>query len=119
VADDDAEVGRAEGAGGFDEFALAGGENLGADQARVADPSAEREREHEIERCRGRGKATKAMASRIPGNERKAFITTTLTKRSMAPAVVSGDGEPTMSAEGERGRQHYEQPTMSMEMRAP
>ncbi len=41
VADDDAQVAGAESAGGLDEFALARGEDLSADQARVADPASE------------------------------------------------------------------------------
>src|ERR1035437_8066915 len=49
VADDDAQVAGTESAGGFNEFAFTGGEDLSADQARVADPSAQGEREHEIE----------------------------------------------------------------------
>jgi len=39
VADDDAQVAGAEGAGGFDEFAFASGEDLSANQAGVADPA--------------------------------------------------------------------------------
>src|SRR5215471_19227891 len=49
VAHDNAQVAGAECAGCFDKFAFAGGEHLAADQARVANPSAEREREHQVE----------------------------------------------------------------------
>src|ERR1700680_3227059 len=52
VADDDAQVAGAKGARGFDEFAFAGGEHLSANQTRVADPSAQREREHQIKNPR-------------------------------------------------------------------
>ena len=52
VADDDAQVARSESARGLDEFAFAGGEDLSADQARVAHPSTEREREYKIEDAR-------------------------------------------------------------------
>ena len=41
VANDDAQIAGAESPRRFDEFAFARGENLSADQARVADPSAE------------------------------------------------------------------------------
>jgi hypothetical protein len=45
----DADVGGAEGPGGFDELALTDGHHLGADQAGVADPSGDREGEDEVE----------------------------------------------------------------------
>src|ERR1700722_13410317 len=49
MAHDNAEIAGAKGAGCFDEFAFAGGEDLSANQTSVANPSAERERENEIE----------------------------------------------------------------------
>src|SRR5580692_11177394 len=49
VADNNSQIGGAEGTGGFDEFAFASGENLSANHARVTDPSAEGEREDEVE----------------------------------------------------------------------
>src|SRR5690348_17600696 len=52
VAAEDAEIACAESACGFDEFAFAGGEHLRSDQTRVADPSAERKRENEVEDAR-------------------------------------------------------------------
>src|SRR5258708_39575 len=52
VADDDAKIAGPESAGSFDEFTLAGGENLAADQASIAYPSSERERENQIEDAR-------------------------------------------------------------------
>src|ERR1017187_595428 len=48
VADDDAQIAGAESARSFDELTLAGSEDLPPNQARVADPSAKREREHEV-----------------------------------------------------------------------
>ena len=51
VAEEDAEVAGTEGAGGFDEFALAYREHLTADQAGVADPSADGEGEDEVEQA--------------------------------------------------------------------
>ena len=84
VAHDDAQIAGAEGAGGFDEFAFAGGENLSANQARVADPSAEREGEDEIEDA-GAAECDEGDGDQNSGKDRNAFIRTTLTKRSMAP----------------------------------
>src|SRR6266851_6384601 len=52
VADDDAKIAGPESAGSFDEFTLACGENLAADQASIAYPSSERERENQIEDAR-------------------------------------------------------------------
>ena len=49
VANDDAQIAGAESARGFNEFAFPRGQNLSANQARVAHPSAERERDHKIE----------------------------------------------------------------------
>ena len=43
VANDDAQIAGAQSAGGFHEFAFAGGENLSTDEASVSNPSAERE----------------------------------------------------------------------------
>src|SRR2546427_10813338 len=45
VADNDAQVAGSEGARGFDEFTLAGSQDLSANQAGGGGPSAERERE--------------------------------------------------------------------------
>src|ERR1700692_307818 len=41
MADDDPQIARAQSAGGFDEFALARGENLSANQTSVADPASQ------------------------------------------------------------------------------
>lgn len=49
VAGEDAKVGCAEGSGGFDELALADGHHLRPDEARVADPSGERQGKDEVE----------------------------------------------------------------------
>src|ERR1035437_6545596 len=49
VADDDAQITGPESAGSFNELTLAGSEDLSPNQARVADPSAKREREHKVE----------------------------------------------------------------------
>src|SRR5258708_83434 len=46
VADDNAQVTRTEGAGGFDEFPFARREDLSANEPRVADPASEGEREN-------------------------------------------------------------------------
>ena len=48
VPGEEAKVGGAEGAGGFDEFALLDGHDLGADETGVTDPSGEREGEDEV-----------------------------------------------------------------------
>ena len=48
VAEQEAEVGGAEGAGGLHEFALFDGHDLGSDEACVADPAGDGEREDEI-----------------------------------------------------------------------
>src|SRR5580700_8037940 len=48
VADDDAQIAGAQGAGGFDKFALARGQYLASNQAGIADPSSEGERENKI-----------------------------------------------------------------------
>src|ERR1700686_1704507 len=49
VADHDAQIAGAKGASGFDKFAFAGGQDLSTDKSRVTDPTAKRERKHEIE----------------------------------------------------------------------
>ncbi len=49
MADDNSQIACAEGAGGFDEFALTRGEDLSAHQTRVANPASERESENKIE----------------------------------------------------------------------
>src|SRR6267154_3951611 len=49
VAHDDAQIGRAESAGGFDKFTFARGQNLSTNQARITNPSTERKRKNEIE----------------------------------------------------------------------
>jgi hypothetical protein len=49
VAGEDAQIAGADGAGGFDELALAHGEDLGANETGVADPAADGEGEDEVE----------------------------------------------------------------------
>src|SRR5438270_12647437 len=49
VPDNDAQVAGPQSAGGLDEFAFARGEDLSSNEARIADPSTERERENHID----------------------------------------------------------------------
>src|SRR5450631_3354719 len=49
MANDDAEIARAQSFSGFDEFAFASRENLSTNQAGVANPASQRKRQHEIE----------------------------------------------------------------------
>src|SRR6202049_57681 len=52
VADDAAQIARAEGAGGFDEFFFSGAKHLTADKTCVANPSAKRESKNEVQDAR-------------------------------------------------------------------
>ena len=73
-----------EGAGGLHVFALAGGQDLGADQAGVADPSADDEGENQIPEA-GTEEGDEGDGQQDSGERQKAFITMTLMKRSRRP----------------------------------
>ena len=100
VADDDAQVARAQGAGGFDKFAFARGEDLSANQARVADPSSERERENQIEDA-GAAEGDEGNGEKDSGEREERVHQDDVDEAVDASAVVAGDGADD-EAEGQR-----------------
>ena len=115
MANDDAQVAGSESARRFDEFAFTGGKNLSANEARVADPPAERERENEIEDA-GTTEGDESDRQQNSGERKKRVHQDDVDETVDATTVVSGDRTDDES-EGER-REHNALPT-SIEMRAP
>ena len=103
VADDDAQVTGSEGAGSFDELAFASGENLAADETRVANPSAERQREDEIEDA-GAAECDEGDCEQNSGEGEEGIHQNDIDEAVDASAVVSRDGT---DDESEReGKEH-------------
>ena len=101
VADDDAQIAGAEGAGGFDEFAFAGGEDLSADEAGIAHPTAERKREHEIKDS-GAAEGDERNRQQDSRERKKRVHQDNIDEAVDGSSVVSSDGADDES-EGERG----------------
>src|SRR5580692_5037681 len=104
MADDDAEIASPQSAGGFDKFAFARREDLSADQAGVADPASQRERENKIEDA-GAAEGDEGDGEKDSREREKRVHQDDVDKAVDATTVVSGDGadeEP----ECERGEHH-------------
>src|SRR4029077_10576619 len=90
VPDDDAQVAGAKGAGGLNEFAFTRGEDLPADESGVADPSAERERENEIENA-GAAKGNKRDGEQNSRKRQECIHQHDVDEAIDAAAIVTGD----------------------------
>ena len=104
VADEDAEIGGSEGARGFDVFALAGGQHLGADQAGVADPSADDEGQDEVPQA-GAEKGDEGDGQQDTGEREKRVHHDDVDEAVDPSAVVSGE-RADEGAEQERSGDH-------------
>src|SRR5450631_4498994 len=90
VANDDAQVAGAESARGFDEFTFASGENLSANQARIPNPSAQRQRENQIEDARST-KGDEGYRQQNPWEREKRIHQDNIDEAVDAAPVISGD----------------------------
>src|ERR1700722_16197321 len=91
VADDDAQIAGSEGAGGLHEFAFARSKDLSADEARVADPTSEREREDQIEDA-GTSEGDKSNGKQNSRERKESVHQHNVNEAVDASAVVASDG---------------------------
>ena len=80
----------AQGAGGFDILALAGGEHLGADEAGVADPAADDESQDQVPEA-GAEKGDEGDGQQDSGKREKCVHHDDVDEAVEAAAVVSGE----------------------------
>lgn len=104
VAREDTPVGGAESARGFDELALLDGQHLGADQAGVADPSADAERDDQIEDARAE-KGHEGDGDENSGKRKECVHHDDVEETVGIAAVIAGDGAEDQ-AEKERSGDH-------------
>ena len=115
MADDHAQIACAKGSRSFDKFPFACGEDLRADQAGVAHPSSERERQNQIENPRAT-KGNKGDGEQNSRERKKRIHHYNIEKAIDVSAVVAGNRSDDQ-AEGERDCDH--RASTSMEMREP
>ena len=101
MAQHDAQIAGAESASGFDEFAFPRCQNLPPDQPCVTHPSAERERNHEIEDS-GAAKGDERDRDQDSGKRKECVHQHHIHKAVNRSSVVSGDGTDDQS-EDQRG----------------
>ena len=94
-------VAGAEGAGSFDEFSLAHSQNLRADQAGIADPASEGQREDQVEDARSE-KGDEGDGQQDSGERHEGVHHDDVQHAVGDAAVVAGDGAED-EAEGQRG----------------
>ena len=87
---DDAQVAGAERACGLDKFALAGGEDLAADQSRIAHPSTEGESEHQVEDP-GTAERNESNRQQDSGEGQECIHHDDVEEAVDPPSVVAGD----------------------------
>src|SRR5205807_5683852 len=90
--------------GRLDEFAFAGGEDLHADKAGVANPSTEREGENEIENARA-AEGDEGDGEKNSGEREECIHHHDIDEAVDGSAVVTGDGADD-KAEDKRGEHH-------------
>ena len=97
MAEEDAETGSAEGAGGVDVFAVADGHDLGSDEAGVAGPSANGERENEIGEAGtekgGKGNGEEDAGQRLKGVHEKCGESGVDPSAEVAGEAADGEAE--------------------------
>src|SRR4029077_2216087 len=91
VTNNNAQVAGAKGARGFDEFAFPRDQHLSADEASVADPSAEGKRENQIEDA-GAAKGNEGYGEKDAGEGQEGGHQNDVDEAVDASSVVPGDG---------------------------
>src|SRR6266436_484817 len=104
MAGDHAQIACAQGSGGFDKLAFAGGQNLGAHQAGIAHPSSNGKREHEVENARA-AEGDKSDGQKNSGERQKRVHHYDVEEAIDVSAIVAGDRSHDQ-AERKRDRDH-------------